>query len=51
MLERVPLGRAGLPEELARTALFLASDDSSYITGAVLVRDGGGDAVKPTAVL
>jgi NAD(P)-dependent dehydrogenase (short-subunit alcohol dehydrogenase family) len=37
----VPMGRVGDPAELARAALFLCSDDASYITGQVLVVDGG----------
>ncbi|MFF4492241.1 SDR family NAD(P)-dependent oxidoreductase [Streptomyces sp. NPDC001544] len=37
----VPLGRVGRPEEVARLALFLTSDDSSYITGQPFVIDGG----------
>lgn len=40
-LKRVPLGRVGQPEEIAKTALFLASEDSDYVTGGVFMVDGG----------
>lgn len=41
MLDRIPMGRFGNPEELAGTAVYLASDASSYTTGQLLVIDGG----------
>ena len=37
----IPMGRMGSPEEIAKAALFLASDDSSFITGIELFVDGG----------
>jgi NAD(P)-dependent dehydrogenase (short-subunit alcohol dehydrogenase family) len=37
-----PLGRIGDPEDIARAVLYLVSDDSSFVTGSVLVVDGGG---------
>ena len=41
LLERVPLGRIAQPEEVAKLALFLASDDSAYSTGSEFIIDGG----------
>lgn len=43
----IPLGRIGAPEEVVRCALFLASAEASYVTGANLVVDGGWSAVLP----
>jgi len=45
----IPLGRIGTPEDVVRCALFLASDEASYVTGANLVIDGGWSAVLPGA--
>jgi NAD(P)-dependent dehydrogenase (short-subunit alcohol dehydrogenase family) len=39
--ERIPMGRFGEVEEVAKAALFLASDDASYVTGHTLAVDGG----------
>jgi NAD(P)-dependent dehydrogenase (short-subunit alcohol dehydrogenase family) len=42
---KLPLGRLGTPEEVARVALFLASDQASYVTGAIIPMDGGANPV------
>ncbi|MHB8619191.1 MAG: SDR family NAD(P)-dependent oxidoreductase [Chloroflexota bacterium] len=41
VLKRIPLGRLGRPDDIARVALFLASDLSTFVTGAVIQVDGG----------
>ena len=41
LMEMIPLGRVGLPEEVAALAVFLASDEAAYITGEVIRIDGG----------
>jgi NAD(P)-dependent dehydrogenase (short-subunit alcohol dehydrogenase family) len=41
LAQQVPLGRMGTPDEIARVALFLASDDSSFVNGIELFVDGG----------
>ena len=41
MRQRQPLGRLGEPEEIAMAAVYLASDESKFITGTSLIIDGG----------
>lgn len=41
LAEQIPLGRIGNPEETAAVAVFLASDDSSFMTGSEVFADGG----------
>jgi NAD(P)-dependent dehydrogenase (short-subunit alcohol dehydrogenase family) len=41
LAKNVPLGRIGKPEEIARAIVWLASDEASYVTGAILEATGG----------
>jgi Dehydrogenases with different specificities (related to short-chain alcohol dehydrogenases) len=41
ILPHIPLGRLGEPEEIARCVVFLASDESGFITGSTLTANGG----------
>jgi NAD(P)-dependent dehydrogenase (short-subunit alcohol dehydrogenase family) len=44
-IEHTPLGRAGQPEDIVGPAIFLASDLSAYVTGTIVMADGGYRAV------
>jgi meso-butanediol dehydrogenase/(S,S)-butanediol dehydrogenase/diacetyl reductase len=45
VLDRIPLGRHGQPEDVVNAAIFLASDESSWISGTNIVVDGGGSVL------
>jgi NAD(P)-dependent dehydrogenase (short-subunit alcohol dehydrogenase family) len=45
VLDRIPLGRPGQPQDVVNAAIFLASDESAWISGANIVVDGGGSAL------
>ncbi len=51
ILSRTPMGRMGEPEEVAKVALFLASEESSYMTGQTLYPDGGRLALNYTVAV
>ncbi|SNY65556.1 SDR family NAD(P)-dependent oxidoreductase [Paractinoplanes atraurantiacus] len=46
VLDRIPLGRHGHVDDVVNAAVFLASDESSWISGANLVVDGGGSTLR-----
>ena len=41
LIDEIPLGRMGLPKEIAKTVSFLASDDANYLTGQIISPNGG----------
>lgn len=43
--DRIPMRRVGQPDDIVNAALFLASDDATWITGVNLVVDGGGSVI------
>lgn len=47
MEEKIPMGRVGVPEDIAHMVAFLCSDDASYCTGQTYFVDGGWFIVKP----
>jgi glucose 1-dehydrogenase len=49
VMSRTPMGRVGEPSEIASIAVFLASDDSSYVTGQTIYADGGRMPLNYTA--
>jgi NAD(P)-dependent dehydrogenase (short-subunit alcohol dehydrogenase family) len=51
LIQQVPLKRLGSPEEIVKIALFLASEDSSYINGTTIVADGGMTGYRPVGFI
>ena len=47
MQDYIPLGRLGQPKDIADTALYLASDASSYVSGTIVLVDGGSNLSCP----
>ena len=45
LVEKHPIGRLGVPDDIAKGVLFLASDESAFMTGSELVIDGGYTAI------
>ena len=45
----IPLGRFGTPKDIAKVVLFLASSDAAWITGRIIIVDGGQSLAKPGA--
>jgi 3-oxoacyl-[acyl-carrier protein] reductase len=51
MARQIPIGKLGLPADIANTMLFLASDAAAYITGQTIVVDGGSTLPESPVVL
>ena len=51
LTQKVPIKRLGTPQEIVNIALFLASEDSSYINGTTIVADGGMMGYSPTGLI
>jgi NAD(P)-dependent dehydrogenase (short-subunit alcohol dehydrogenase family) len=51
LTQQVPLKRLSSPEEIVKIALFLASEDSSYINGTTIVADGGMAGYRPIGLI
>jgi 3-oxoacyl-[acyl-carrier protein] reductase len=51
MASLIPIGKIGIPEDIAYAMLFLASDQASYITGQTIIVDGGSTLPESPVVL